>query len=351
MTLYEHPLTPAGSAEPAGGEAGRMFQMITGYWVTQVVRTAAELNIADHLRAGPATAAEMAREESLDPSATHRFLRACVALDLATCEDGEHFAATPLLETLRTDRAGSLRDLALWGGMSCHWKPWDQLVDAVRTGEAQAPAVLGQDLFTYFSGHPDEGEQFTAAMTAMTDGVAEHLADVIDVTGAEKVVDIGGAAGAFVQTLLVRHPSLRGACLDLPHVADAAEKSAARAGVSDRFDFIGGDFFDSVPAADVYLLKYVLHDWDDESAVRLLRNCRDALNPGGRILVTELVIGSEEAAGGLPTLMDLNMLTLSNGGRERSRSEFEEVFKAAGLQLRTVTPSASLISVVEAVAA
>lgn len=350
MTLYEHPLTPAGSAKPAGGEAARMFQMITGYWVTQVLRTAAELNIADHLHGGPATAADIARAESLDPAATFRYLRACVALDLATCPDGEHFAATPLLETLRTDRPGSLRDLALWGGMSCHWQPWDRLVDAVRSGEAQAPAVLGLGLFEYLAEHPDEGEQFTRAMTAMTDGVADHLADVIDLAGTETVVDVGGAAGAFVQTLMKRHPSLRGVCLDLPRIAEAAGKAAALAGVSDRFEFVGGDFFASVPAGDVYLLKYVLHDWDDESAVRILRTCRDSLNPGGRILVAELIIENQDFTG-LPPLMDLNMLTLSNGGRERSRPEFEAIFREAGLRLKSVTPSASLVSMIEAVPA
>lgn len=350
MTLYERPLTPAGSAKPASGEAGRMFQMITGYWVTQVVRTAAELNIADHLRSGPATAADIARAESLDPSATLRFLRACVALDLAASRDGDRFAATPLLETLRTDRPNSLRDLALWGGMSCHWQPWDRLVEAVRTGEAQAPPVLGKQLFDYFAEHPSEGEQFTAAMTAMTDGVAEHLADVIDLTGTEKVVDVGGAAGSFVQALMMRHPSLRGVCLDLARIADAAGKSADRAGVSDRFDFVGGDFFASVPAADVYLLKFVLHDWDDESAARILRNCRESLAPAGRILVAELVVDTEDATG-LPPLMDLNMLTLSSGGRERSHPEYEAVFRAAGLRLSRVTPSSSLVSVLEGVPA
>ncbi|MCF3960863.1 acetylserotonin O-methyltransferase [Streptomyces fuscigenes] len=350
MTLYEEPLTPAGSAKPAQGETGRMFQMITGYWVTQVVRTAAELHIADHLHAGPATARDIARAESLDPAAAFRFLRACVAVDLAACHDGEHFTGTPLLETLRTDRPGSLRDLALWGGMTSHWRPWDRLVEAVRSGEAQAPAVMGKDLFAYFAEHPEEGNRFTAAMSAMTEGVAEHLADVIDFRGHERVVDVGGAAGAFVQSLMVRHPSLRGAVLDLPRLADAAGSSAAAAGVADRFEFVGGDFFASVPAADVYLLKYVLHDWDDESAVRILRTCRESLHEGGRVLVAELVVETEDATG-LPPLMDLNMLTLSSGGRERSRPEFEALFHEAGLRLKRLTPSASLVSVLETVPA
>ncbi|NJA56098.1 methyltransferase [Streptomyces sp. NEAU-H3] len=350
MTLYQRPLTPAGSPEAAPDETGRMFQMITGYWATQIARTAAELRLAEHLGQGPRTAAELARAAALDPAATRRFLRGCDALGLVTTDDGERYAATPLLDTLRADRPGSLRDLALWGGMTSHWQPWGLLPDAVRTGRAQSEAVFGEDLFTYFAAHEQEGTRFAAAMSAMTRGVADDLADVITLRGDETVLDVGGAAGAFVQTLMARHPALRGAVLELPHLAKAAEESTAAAGLSERFTFVAGDFLDVVPPADVYLLKYVLHDWDDETAVRILRNCRAGLRPGGRVLVTELVIDPEESRG-LPPLMDLNMLTLSNGGRERERAEFAELFEAAGLRLVGVTPSASLVAVVEGVAA
>ncbi|MYW98721.1 methyltransferase [Streptomyces sp. st77] len=348
MPLYTTPLTPAGAAEAANGTSGRMMQMITGYWVTQVVRTAAELDIAGHLSGGPTTAEEIARAASLEPAVTLRFLRACAAVDLVTCEGEETFTATPLLETLRIDHPGSLRDLALWGGMKSHWEPWGCLTDAVRTGNGQTGPSLGADLFGYLAAHPQESERFTAAMAAMTEGVAERLADVLELSGSETVVDVGGAAGAFVQTLMKRHSSLRGVVLDLPHLAEASEESAARAGVSDRFEFVAGDFFHSVPQGDVYLLKYVLHDWDDESAVRILRACRNALNPGGRVLVTELVI-DPGAATGLPPLMDLNMLTLTDGGRERSLHDFEALFRRAGLTVTGVTHSATLVSIVEGV--
>lgn len=347
MTLYQRPLTPAGSPEPADGAAGQMFQMITGYWVTQVVRAAAEFHLADHLESGPHTADQLAGKESLDPSAARRFLRACTALGLVTLGDDGHYVTTPLLQTLRTDRPGSLHDLALWGGMTSHWQPWGRLTEAVRSGEAQADASLGQGVFDYFTEHQDEGARFAAAMSAMTAGVAEDLADVIGFKGTETVVDVGGATGSFVQTLMTRHPLLRGVTLDLPHLASAAQKEATRAGLSDRFDFAGGDFFESVPPADVYLLKYVLHDWDDASAVRILRSCRRSLRPGGRVLVAELVLDAQEATG-LPPLMDLNMLTLSNGGRERERAEFEALFQEAGLRIDSVIPSASLVSVIEA---
>ncbi|MER6108201.1 methyltransferase [Streptomyces hirsutus] len=347
MTLFEHDFVAAGSTERPVGDTGRMLQMMTGYWVTQVVRTAAELRIADHLHPGGATPAEVAEAESLDPDSTFRFLRTCASLGLAASTDGKRFAATPLLDTLRTDAPGSLRDLALWGGAESHWLPWGRLADAVRTGTAQAEAALGAPVFDWLAAAPKEAEIFTRAMTAMTRGLAHQLADVIDLRGAEVAVDVGGAGGNLVQTLMQRHPGLTGVVLDLPHVGAEADASAAVLGVRDRFSFVGGDFFEQVPPADVHLLKFVLHDWDDESCVRILRNCRKALRPGGRVLVMELLV-DKVGTPGLEPLMDLNMMALSTG-RERSLDEFENLFERAGLTPASTLPSASRVSVLEAV--
>jgi SAM-dependent methyltransferase len=347
MTLFEHPFVAAGSGQPPVGDTGRMIQMMTGYWVTQVVRTAAELRIADHLHAGGATAAQVAEAESLDPGSTFRFLRACATLGLATSADGKRFESTSLLDTLRTDKPGSLRDLALWGGAESHWLPWGRLADAVRTGATPAQAALGSPFFDWLATQSGEAEVFTNAMTAMTHGLAHQLADVIDLKDAEIAVDVGGASGNLVQTLMQRYPGLTGMVLDLAHANTEAHASAASLGVADRFTFIGGDFFDKVPSGDLHLLKFVLHDWDDDSCVRILRNCREALKPGGRVLVMELLI-DEVGKAGLEPLMDLNMMALSTG-RERSADEFEAVFKRAGLRLVQVTSSASLVSVLEAV--
>ncbi|MEF9908229.1 methyltransferase [Streptomyces sp. P9-A2] len=349
MTLFEHDFVAAGSTERPVGDTGRMLQMMTGYWVTQVVRTAAELRIADHLHAGGATPAQVAEAESLDPDATFRFLRTCASLGLAASTDGKRFIGTPLLDTLRTDAPGSLRDLALWGGAESHWLPWGRLADAVRTGTTQAEAALGAPIFDWLAAAPKEAEVFTNAMTAMTRGLAHRLADVIDLKGAEVVVDVGGAGGNLVQTLMQRHPRLTGVVLDLPHVSAEADASAAALGVTDRFAFVGGDFFEEVPSADVHLLKFVLHDWDDDSCVRILRNCREALEPGGRVLVMELLV-DKVGTPGLEPLMDLNMMALSTG-RERSPDEFQNLFEQAGLTLASTKPSASRVSVLELMAA
>ncbi|MGY0071329.1 methyltransferase [Streptomyces sp. QTS137] len=349
MTLFEHDFVAAGSTEPPVGDTGRMLQMMTGYWVTQVVRTAAELRIADHLHATGATPAEVAAAESLDPDSAFRFLRTCASLGLAASTDGKRFVSTALLDTLRTDAPGSLRDLALWGGAESHWLPWGRLADSIRTGTPQAEAALGTSFFDWLATVPGEAEVFTNAMTAMTRGLAHQLADVIDLEGAEVVVDVGGAGGNLVQTLMRRHPGLTGVVLDLPHVGSEADASAARLGVTDRFTFVGGDFFDEVPPADVHLLKFVLHDWDDDSCVRILRNCREALGPGGRVLVMELLV-DKVGSPGLEPLMDLNMMTLSTG-RERSLDEFENLFERAGLTPARTMSSASRVSVLELVPA
>lgn len=347
MALFEHPFFPAGSAHPPVDDTGRMLQMMTGYWVTQVVRTAAELRIADHLHPDGATAAEVAAVESLDPGATFRFLRACASLGLATSADGKRFESTSMLETLRTDHPASLRDLALWGGAESHWLPWGRLADAIRTGTTRAQDALGAPFFDWLATRPGEGEVFTNSMTAMTRNLAHQLADVIDIKDAEVAVDVGGAGGNLVQTLMRRHPGLTGTVLDLPHVETEADDSARSLGVADRFTFVGGDFFDEVPSGDLYLLKFVLHDWDDDACVRILRNCVETIRPGGRVLVMELLV-DEVGTPGLAPLMDLNMMALSTG-RERSAGEFEALFARAGLTLARITPSESLVSVLEAV--
>ncbi|MFI8201204.1 methyltransferase [Streptomyces sp. NPDC085937] len=347
MTLFEHDFVAAGSVERPVGATGRMLQMVTGYWVTQVVCTAAELRIADHVHGTGATAAEVAEAESADPDATFRFLRTCASLGLVVPADDERFTGTPLLDTLRSDAPDSLRDLALWGGARSHWLPWGRLADAVRTGAPQTEATLGAPVFDWLAGEPAEAEVFTNAMTAMTRGLAHKLADVIDLADAQVVVDVGGAGGNLVQTLLQRHPGLTGLVLDLPHVAPEAHASAEALGVADRFDFVGGDFFEEVPSGDVHLLKFVLHDWDDDSCVRILRNCREALRPGGRVLVMELLV-DKVGTPGLEPLMDLNMMALSTG-RERSLDEFGRLFQRAGLAMVRTTPSASRVVALELV--
>jgi hypothetical protein len=327
----------------------RMMQMITGYWVTQVVHAAATFSLADHLAKGPATANDIAGAEHTDPFATFRLLRTCASLGLVTYDGNSRFAATPLLDILRKDHPKSLRGFAMSMPAPGHWLPFGRLPDAVRTGQAQTSAALGAELFEYFAKHDAESAAFAEAMTGLTSTVAEDTAQLIDISGVNIVADIGGANGAMLDALLRVHPQLQGIVFDRPQVVGSARAAAERLGLQERVTAVGGDFFDSVPEADLYLLKYILHDWDDAACIRILKNCRRALRPNGRVVGIELLVG-EIGKPGLAPLMDIVMLVMSYGGRERNLEEFRQLFEEAGLRATNVIPTNTPMTIVEAIA-
>jgi SAM-dependent methyltransferase len=328
-----------------------LWEMITGYRISQIVRVAAALSLAEHCATGPVSAEQVASLESADSTATARFLRMCAAIGLVKCVDGPSFAATPLLAALSRTAPGSLRGFALSLPAAGHWLPWGRLLEAVKTGEHQAPDALGRDLFAYYATEPAEAEAFTEGLLGMTSVAGAEAARVIDTTGTGLAVDVGGASGDLLHDLLRVNPALTGVVFDLPHVAPGALAAAAREGLSDRLRVATGDFFESVPAGgDLYLLRYVLHDWDDEKCVQILRNCRRAMRPGGRVVVLEMILGDIGREPSVVPSQDLNMLVLL-GGRERTVEQFDELFRAAGLRRTAVTGTESPMSVIEAVAA
>jgi len=323
-----------------------MMGMVTGFWVTQTVRAAAVFNLADHLAAGTDTPEAIAAAESTDPDATRRLLRTCASLGLVTSEDGRHFTGTSLLGTLQQDDPRSLRHFAISQSAPGHWLSWGRFPDAVRTGRHQVTAAHGEaNIFDYFAKHLDEASSFTDAMGNLSRADALDIAAVLDTKGATLAMDIGGAGGDVVRAMMRANPELDGGVFDLPHIVPAAEEAAKAEGLDGRFTAVGGDFFESVPAADLYVLKYILHDWDDASCVRILRNCRESLVAGGRIAVIDLLVG-EIGQPGLAPLMDMNMLGMT-GGRERELSEFDALFAAAGLR-RVKVSAAGAFAVIEA---
>jgi len=311
-----------------------LLGMIHGYWNTQVVRAMADLRLADHLAAGPLTAADVAALESSDPAATYRLMRACTGLGLLGYEGDGRFSVTPAGALLRSGVPGSLRDHALAFGAPGHWLPWGQLPEAVRKGVTQAPAVLGAELFDYLAGQPEESAQFSASMEALTGALAADAARLIDASGASLAVDVGGGTGQLVRELLRINDGLHGMVLDLPAAADAARQTAEADGLGARFSAVPGDFFAAVPAADLYLLKAVLHDWDDESCVRILRNCRDAARPGARAVVIENVI-RDLTRDRFTAMLDMNMLAVTTG-EERDMDSYDSLFTASGWQRTAV---------------
>jgi hypothetical protein len=323
----------------------KMAEMIFGYWVSQAIAAYAELSVADHLARGALTAAEVAQREGAAPDATFRLMRAGVTLGLLTIDEHEQFHATALMDTLRTDAPGSLRALALAMADRSHWLPWGDFTAAVRSGQTQAPKVLGGNVFEYLQSRPEVAEEFTGAMAALTALWAPDVAEHLDTTGVTLAVDVGGANGALVRLLQEANPALRGIVFDRPNVAAAVKAEIT----SDRLEVVGGDFFERLPAADLYLLKFVLHDWDDESCVKILRRCREAMEPGARIAIIDFLVGEGDDPG-IAALMDLNMLAMADG-RERSLAEFDGLLANAGLRRVALRLPASPQVIIEAVAA
>ena len=335
---------------PAGAQDyERMMTMLTGFWVTQIVRAAATFNLADHLTAGIDTPDAIAAAESTELDATRRLIRTCASLGLVTSADGVHFSGTSLLSTLLKDDPNSLRGMVLAQAAPGHWLTWGRFPDAVRSGERQVKAAHGEPdtIFDYFAAHLDEASHFTEAMSNLSAAAAIEIAKVIDTQDVNYALDIGGANGEVLRAMMRANPDLHGGVFDLPHVVPDAAAAAREDGLQDRFTTVGGDFFESVPPADLYVLKYVLHDWDDESCVRILKNCRASLKEGGRVVVIDYLVG-ELGTPGLPALMDMNMLIMT-GGKERSIDEFDELFEAAGLR-RTSVGQGGRFTVMETVA-
>jgi hypothetical protein len=325
--------------------ASRMFQMITGYWITQIVHGAAVAGYAERLHEGPATADELAAGAGLDASAVFRHLRACVSLGLATF-DGQRFTTTPMLDILRRDHPQSLRGFALSQPAPGHWLPWGRFSEVLRSGQHQTVAALGSPLFDYYARTPTEADAFTEAMAGLSAGIASEAGRILDTRGDEHVVDVGGAGGALLVPLLQANLSLRGTLLDLPNIIETISFSQLPHAVRSRLDKVGGDFFESVPPADLYLLKWILHDWNDEECVAILKNCRKAISAGGRVAIFELVLG-EGGAADVGPLMDLNMLVMLTG-RERTLAEYGDLLAKAGFGEVALTRTATPLSMIVA---
>ena len=337
------------ASEATDKDFGQMMQMLTGFFVTQMVGAVASYSIADHLAKGPATAEQIATVGGIDSTAAFRLLRACASLRLVTCDDGLTFSATPLLGTLRTNVPGSLHSLAIAWSAPGHWLSWGRFLDVVRTGESQTVPALGATIWEYYARRPEECAAFTNAMHGWTSGVAQDVTRLVDTSTVKLAVDIGGASGTLVHSLMSANPQLHGIILDLPDVVPSATTAATALGLAGRSTALVGDFFASVPEADLYLLKHILHDWDDAQAVRILANCRRAMRPGGRVIVIEQLLGDIGESGLVP-FMDLNMMVMLTG-RERTQSEYRALLKQAGFRLDKSSPIRSSMAVIEAVAA
>jgi hypothetical protein len=318
----------------------RVLSLINAAWTTQVIAVACELRVVDLMAATGSTAARLAAVSGADEVAVHRLLRALVTLELCVEHSDGHFALTEGGELLRSGGDDSLGDWARLSGTQI-WDNWRELAHSVRTGESARRRLRSVDDFSYLDRDPANALNFNGAMVNLTRPVAEAAARELDWSGVSLAVDVGGGAGELIATVLGRHGHMRGVVLDLDHAAGCARAHLEQRGVADRCDVVSGSFFDSVPGgADAYLLKSVLHNWDDRQAIVILGRCAAALKQGGRVMLFErlmaerLVPAPEDRE---VARSDLNML-VGCGGRERTRAEFAELFAAAGMQLESSRP-------------
>ena len=310
----------------------KVFLMIMASLGSQTIRTLALLSVAEHLHGTALTARDIAARESSDPDLTYRLLRAGAALGLLEYRaDTGQFTGTSLLDVLRKDAPLSLKFYAQAAPGPAFWLPNLFMPETVKRGKTCVVEALGSTVFEYFAEHEDQARMFSAAMTNGSMPVIREAAKSIDPAEARVVCDVGGADGAFAAELLHRHPGLTAVVLDLPKVIPGVAEAARAHGLEDRMAGVVGDFLKAVPPADIYLLKSVLHDWNDESCVTLLSNIRAAMNPGARLFIVEMAI-TAAATSLSAALMDMAMLA-GFTGQERELPHFEKLLRSVGLKV------------------
>ena len=333
---------PTGAVPPPA----TLLQMMTGYWVSQALYVAAKLGVADLIDEGPRRVEELAAATQTDAPSLRRVLRALASVGVFTEVRPDTFALTPLAALLRTGTPDSMRALAIMYAEE-QYRAWGDVLHSVRTGEPAFEKQFGTSYFAYLAQHPGADRVFNEAMTGYTTQLVGAVVDAYDFSPFKTIVDVGGSYGTLLATILRSHPAARGILFDQPHVVAVAGEQLAAAGVAERCTTVGGDFFAEVPAGgDAYVLAQILHDWDDERSVAILRQCRRAMPAHGKLLVVELVLppGEEPFFG---KWLDLHMLVLA-GARERTATEYEALFRATGFALARVVPTAAGPSVVEA---
>jgi hypothetical protein len=335
------------SDKPVTDASRTLLQMIMGFRITQMIYVAARLRIADLLNDGPQTADTLAQATGTHAPSLYRLLRALAGQGIFAEDEHGRFALTPLAEPLRTGVPGSQRPAALVFGEPVRWGLWGNLLYSVTTGEPAFQHMHGTTMWEYQAAHPELNTNFNDFMTANTTYQAASVVAAYDFSPINTLVDVGGGHGMLIAAILQANPGMRGILCDAPHVVSGARPTLEAAGLVDRCELEECDFFSSVPkGGDAYILKFIIHDWDDEHALAILRTVRKAMPDDGRLLLVENVIppGNSPHPG---KLGDLQML-LALGGRERTEAEYGALFGKAGFRLTRTVPTQGQLSIIEA---
>jgi hypothetical protein len=340
---------PAPLAAPQPTPHQHILQLTTGYMVSSALHTVVSLRLADFMASGVTRVADLARHLTVNEDALYRVLRLLASVGVFVEVAPREFGFTPAAETLRRDRLDSLYDVVNWLADPLHFRVYADAGVTIRTGVPAVEHTVGLAAFEYLARNPDEARIFNDAMTAFSAQVTPAVLDGYDFGGIDVLVDVAGGHGELLGAVLERHPAMRGVLFDLEAVIAGAEQRLATRGLLHRCELVVGDFFNGVPpGGDAYVLKHIVHDWDDSRALVILRHVRAALEgvAGGRLLLLESVI-TPGASPDLVKSIDYEMLMMT-GGRERSEAEFAALLRKAGFVLSRVVRLDSALCVIEA---
>ncbi|MDQ3713866.1 MAG: acetylserotonin O-methyltransferase [Acidobacteriota bacterium] len=325
-----------------------LSQMLWGGLIQQSIYAVTKLGVADLLAEKSQTAAELAANTETHAPSLYRVLRTLASVGIfAENADGK-FELTPIAALLRKDAPNSMRDFALMLGGEWHWRIFSELMHSVKTGATAQEKACGAELFEYLANNPENAKVFNRAMTSHSQAAVPAIVEGYDFSGIDKLVDIGGGQGILLAGILKANPQTQGILFDMPSVIAGESELLEKEGVTARVEKVSGDFFQSVSAgADAYLMKHIIHDWDDEQSIKILQNIYSAMNGNGKVLIVEMVIpeGNEPSPS---KILDLQML-IGTGGKERTEKEYRELLETAGFRLTRIIPTRSPLSIVEAV--
>lgn len=326
-----------------------LMQIASGAMITQALGVTAELRIADLIHEGRRHVDELAEATGAHTRSLYRVLRSLASMGIFRETESRNFENTPMSELLRADIPNSMRNTVIFMAAPWHHNVFANMKHSVMTGETAWARTHGKEVFDWLDGRPDEARIFNNCMSELSVGVAPPVIEAYDFSGIATLADIAGGHGYLLSQILKANPGVRGILFDMDVVLAGADTMLEHQGVSDRVEKIPGDFFNEVPAADAYLMKHIIHDWDDERSVTILKNIHRAMIGDGRLLVVEMVV--PEGNDPHPSkVLDLEMLA-SPGGVERTEQEYRDLYEAAGFSLARVVPTQSPFSVIEGVKA
>jgi len=326
----------------------RIIKMLNSYWISQSIYAVAKLGISDLLKDGSQSCEELAKSTNMNPGALYRLMRALASTGIFAEQENGYFALTPMAKCLQNDFPGSVRPLALMSGEE-QYQAWGNILHSVRTGKSAFDHLYQMNIFDYFAQNQESGEIYDKAINTFAVMARKAIQKSYDFSSINMLIDVAGGQGAMIASILKFNPHMQGILLDKPAVIASAKHLLEEEGVAERCQLIGGDIFESVPkGGDAYILKYILHDWGDEAAITILKNCRQAMDKNSKVLVIEQIIpsGNEPCIG---KLSDLHMLVTHPGGAERTEVEYRVLFESAGFEITKIVSTSSDLSVIEGI--